>query len=429
MGDDRIVSIKARRVWDSRARPTVEAEVTLAGGAVGRGIAPAGASTGSGEALDRRDHERRLQGFDVQGALTSVRGEITDALVGLSASDQEKIDQTLVDLDGTKEKSRLGGNATIAVSLAVLHGAAKAAEAPLWRYLLKDTAPVMPLPEIQIFGGGKHADQRVSLQDVMVVCPAASSFAQALEWTAEIYHAAGALMKQKGLLHGVADEGGFWPDFTCNEAMLEAAVAAIVTAGFEPGTQVGLSLDVAASSFGRAGLYRPSGDQPVLGTEAWIALVEGWLREFPIFAIEDPLAEDDAMGFTRFTQANGATRHVIGDDLLVTDEARIALAAETGQVNAALIKPNQVGTITETKRALDAARRAGMATIVSARSGETEDTSVTHLAIGWGSDMLKVGSITRGERTAKWNEALRIEEQLGSEARFAGWGALRCQRG
>jgi enolase len=428
MSEDRIVAVKARRVWDSRARPTVEAEVTLAGGALGRGIAPAGASTGTGEALDRRDHGDRHQGFDVQGALTSLRGEISAAMLGLPASDQERVDQTLIALDGTKQKSRLGGNATIAVSLAVLHAAANAAKMPLWHYLSNGMAPVMPLPEIQIFGGGMHADQRIALQDVMVVCPAASSFAEALEWTAEIYHAAGALMKQKGVLHGVADEGGFWPDFQCNEAMLEAAVAAIVAAGFEPGKQVGLSLDVAASSFGRSGQYRPSSGLPVFGSNEWIGVVEGWLRNFPIFAIEDPLAEDDPVAFARFTERNGSARHVIGDDLLVTDEGRIADAARARLINAALIKPNQAGTITETKRAFDTARRAGLAAIVSARSGESEDVSVTHLAIGWGAEMLKVGSIARGERTAKWNEALRIEEQLGPQARFAGWEGLRCKK-
>jgi len=427
MSDDRIITVKARRVWDSRARPTVEAEVTLAGGASGRAIAPAGASTGSGEALDRRDGGDRLQGYDVQDALASIRDEIAVALTGLSASSQARVDQTLIDLDGTSQKRRLGGNALIAVSLAVLQAAANAAGLPLWRYLLDARTPVIPLPEIQIFGGGMHAGRRIALQDVMVVCPAASSFADALEWTAEIYHAAGALMKRSGRLHGVADEGGFWPDFESNEAMLEAAVAAIRCAGFEPGEDVGLSLDVAASAFGRGGAYSPSPGKPSMGSGEWSDTVEHWLSNFPIFAIEDPLAEDDATGFARFCARNGEGRHIIGDDLLVTDTARIVEAAHDKLVNAALIKPNQVGTVTETKQALDAAHTAGFAAIVSARSGETEDVAVAHLAVGWGAELLKVGSIARGERTAKWNEIIRIEEELGAQARFAGWRALRCK--
>jgi enolase len=401
--------------------------VTLSSGAQGRAIAPAGASTGSGEALERRDKGKRLQGQDVQAAIGSIRGEIARALIGLPISDQARIDQILIDLDGTPQKSRLGGNATIAVSLAALNAAAISAGRPLWRYLAGELTPRIPLPQIQIFGGGMHADRRIALQDVMVVCPAAASFAEALEWTAEIYYAAGRLMRESGRLRGLADEGGYWPDFSSNECMLEAAVDAINSAGLKPGAQVGLSLDVAASSFGKAGQYRPSASGPVMTRGAWLKTVEGWLRDFPIFAIEDPVAEDDPEEFAELTAAYGSKVHIVGDDVLVTSAPRIQQAAEGRWVTAALIKPNQVGTISECERAFDLARQSGLATIVSARSGESEDTSIAHLAVGWSAEILKVGSIARGERNAKWNEVLRIEETLGAKARFAGWEALRCR--
>lgn len=424
---DRIVGLTARRVWDSRGKPTVEAEVALAGGAKGRAIAPSGASTGSGEALERRDGGKRLQRQDVQEALRAIREEIAGALIGRSASDQAQLDQTLIDLDGTPQKSRLGGNATIAVSLAALSAAANNEGQPMWRHLARDAASRIPLPQIQIFGGGMHADRRVTLQDVMVVCPSAGSFAEALEWTAEIYYAAGRLMKESGCLAGVADEGGYWPAFSSNESMLEAAVYAIRATGLEPGVQVGLSLDVAASSFGKGGRYQPVAHGPVLTRAAWLETVEGWLRTFPILAIEDPVAEDDPEGFAALTAAYGSRIHVVGDDLLVTDAARIGRAAEAGWVTAAIIKPNQAGTVSECKRAFDRARASGMAAFVSARSGESEDVSIAHLAVGWGAEILKVGSIARSERNAKWNEVLRIEEALGPRARFAGWQALRCR--
>jgi enolase len=414
-----IAMVHGRRVWDSRGRPTVEAEVVLRGGARGRAIAPAGASRGSGEAVDRRDGGAAFGGYDVQGAVATVNQEIARALQGLDAADQNAVDRQLVELDGTPDKSRLGANATIATSMALAHAAAAAAGVPLWRSLVGPERAALPLPEIQIFGGGAHAGRRVDIQDFMVVCPGASSFAQALDWTAEVYRAAGALMAESGKLKGVADEGGYWPDFATNEEALETLLAAIERAGLRPGEQVAIALDVAASEFGQGGRYRLGLEGRELDSAGMIALLLGWLERYPIVSIEDPLAEDDPEGFAAFTRAVGGRCQVVADDLTVSDAARVRPAAALKAADTLLIKPNQRGTLSETKAAWDAARAAGWGGILSARSGETEDTTVVHLAIGWGVPQLKVGSFARSERMAKWNEALRIEEALGPSASFA----------
>ena len=424
MSDTEIVYLHGRRVWDSRGRPTVEAEIMLEGGAVGRAIAPAGASTGSGEALDLRDGGETFGGWDVARAVASVNGEIAVALVGLDGADQAAVDAALIKLDGTKAKSRLGGNAILAVSMAAAHAAAGAAGVPLYRHLGGEDAGLLPLPQIQIFGGGAHAGRRVDIQDFLVVCPAAKDFAEALDWTAEVYRAAGSLMKQAGKLHGVADEGGWWPDFSTNEEALETLVRAIDAAGFDPGAEVAIALDVAASQFGKAGVYRLGLEGRELDSDGMIAMLTGWLERYPIVSIEDPLAEDDFAGFVRFTAAVGDRVQVVGDDLLVTDAAKIREAASQHAVNCVLLKPNQCGTLTETAEAWAAAKAAGFSGIVSARSGETEDTTIVHLAVGWGVGQLKVGSMARGERTAKWNEALRIEEAMGPRGKFAGGAVL-----
>ena len=423
MSDTRIVGVHGRRVWDSRGRPTVEAEITLAGGAVGRAIAPAGASTGSGEAVELRDGGARLGGRDVRAATAAINGEIARALIGRDAADQPVIDRILIELDGTQDKRRLGGNALVAVSMAALQAAAAAAGRPLYQHLLGeiDAEVRLPSPEIQIFGGGAHAGRRVDIQDFMVVAPAAHSFDQALEMIAEVYRAAGALMAERGLLQGVADEGGFWPAFATNEAALDALMRAIERAGFTPGQEIALSLDIASSEFGENGRYRLALDGRTLDSDAMAEMLIGWLDRYPIVSIEDPLAEDDAEGLRRFTAAVGHHVQIVGDDFLVTSAERVRAAAAQGACNAVLIKPNQAGTVSEAKAALDAARAAGWDAIVSARSGESEDVTIVHLAVGWGVGQLKVGSFARSERMAKWNEALRIEEALGSRARFAGW--------
>ena len=418
MSDSTIMAVRGRRVWDSRGRPTVEAEVSLAGGGSGRAIAPAGASTGSGEALDRRDGGAGQGGYDVAGAIAAVNDEIAPALAGLDAADQAAVDGRLIALDGTADKTRLGGNACIATSLAVAQAAAAAAGQPLWRHL-RPEATTLPLPEIQIFGGGAHAGRRVDIQDFMIVCPGASSFAQALMWTAEVYRAAGQLMADAGKLAGVADEGGFWPAFDTNEEALGMLVRAIEKAGLRPGEDVAISLDVAASEFGRGGLYRLGLEGRELDSEGMTLLLLGWLERYPIVSIEDPLAEDDLDGFEAFARAAGERVQIVADDLTVTDAARVREVAARGAANTLLVKPNQRGTLTETKAAWDAARAAGWRGIVSARSGETEDVAIVHLAIGWDVGQLKVGSFARSERMAKWNEGLRIEEVLGAGARLA----------
>ena len=428
MSTTEIVAVLGRRVWDSRGRPTVEAEVRLAGGAVGRAIAPAGASTGTGEAVDLRDGGAAFGGLDVTRAVTNVREIIAPALDGEDASDQAAVDARLIALDGTAQMRRLGGNATIAVSMAAAHAAAAAAGLPLWRHLGGEAAVTLPLPEIQILGGGAHAAGRLDVQDFLVVCPGAASFAQALDWTAEVYRAAGAILAERGLLRGVADEGGWWPELDSNEAALDVVAQAIERAGFRPGEQVAMALDVAASQFGREGRYRLARDGRELDTGGLIELLLGWLARYPIVSIEDPLAEDDPQGFVGFTRQVRGRCLVVGDDFLVSDAGRVRAAAHTGACSAVLLKPNQRGTLTATRAAWDAARHFGMAGIVSARSGESEDVTIVHLAVGWGADQLKVGSFSRSERMAKWNEGLRIEEALGDAARFGGGEALAAAR-
>jgi enolase len=416
VNDTTIVDVRGRRVWDSRGRPTVEADVVLACGARGRAIAPAGASTGSGEALDRRDGGSAFGGYDVRQAVAAVNEAVADALTGMDAEDQAKIDRCLIELDGTPNKRRLGGNATIAASMAVAHAAAAASGRPLWHYLGGVTAGTLPLPEIQIFGGGAHAAGRVDIQDFMVMAVGADSFAQALDWTAEVYRAAGLLMAEAGLLQGVADEGGFWPAFGSNEQALDMLLRAIERAGYRPGEQVAISIDVAASELGKGGRYRLGLEERQLDSGALSEMLLGWLRRYPIVSIEDPLAEDDEKGLVAFTAAAGNRVQIIGDDYLVTNAGRVRHAAETGACNAVLVKPNQAGTLSETRAAFDAARETGFGAVISARSGETEDVTIVHLAVGWGAYQLKVGSFARSERMAKWNEGLRIAEALGERA-------------
>jgi enolase len=423
-----IAGVHARRVYDSRGRPTVEAEVALQGGASGRAIAPAGASRGSREAVDLRDGGAPHGGLDVAGAVANAREALANAIVGVDARDQAAVDAALIAADGTPNKSRLGGNAIVAVSMAVANAAANAEGVPLWRHLAAGGPVTLPMPEIQIFGGGAHASRRLDLQDVMVMPIGAATFADALAMVAEIYRAAGTWMAEHCRGAGVADEGGWWPEFDRNEQALLALVAAIERAGYEPGRDAAISLDIAASELLHDGRYRLALDGRELDRDALAALWLDWLDRYPIASIEDPFAEDDEEGWRAFARAAGSRVQIVGDDYLTTSAVRVEAAARDGTCNAVLLKPNQAGTLTETRAALDAARAAGFATIVSARSGETEDVAIAHLAVGWNAGQLKVGSFARGERTAKWNEVLRIEESLGADARFAGASALAGSR-
>jgi enolase len=420
----KIAELGARRVWDSRGRPTVEVEVTLACGVHGRAIAPSGASRGMHEAAELRDGTPMLGGFDVQKALLGIEQEIGPLLIGLDACEQEAIDQGMIDLDGTPDKSRLGANALVATSMAVLHAAAASVRLPLWRYLAEENPVTLPLPQIQIFGGGAHAARRIDIQDLMVIAVCAGSFQEALVMTAEVYRCAGKLMNNRGLLAGVADEGGWWPTFDTNEQALDMLVRAIEAAGYVPGVDVSIALDIAASELGSKGKYRLALDEIALDTDGMCERLSRWIERYPIVSIEDPLAEDDEAGLIAFTRSFGSRIQIIGDDYLVTDAARIRSAAAKGACNSVLIKPNQAGTITETRAALEAAQLAGMSTIVSARSGDSEDTTIVHLATGLNAGQLKVGSFARSERMAKWNEGVRIETARSQTPRFAGTEVL-----
>src|SRR6185437_350765 len=421
-----IHSVKARQIWDSRGRPTVEVDIRLEGGAFGRAAAPAGASRGIHEAIDLRDGGSKFGGFGVDKAVANVNGPIAKAFVGKEAN-QEALDTLLSELDGTANFSRLGGNATVAVSLALSHALADDAGKPLWKYLADGGKVRLPVPEIQIFGGGAHAGRRTDIQDFMVMAPGAETLRRVFEITGDVYRAAGALMADENRLSGTADEGGWWPNFDSNEDGLSTLTRAIEKAGYKPGHDVFISLDIASSEFYREGAYQLGLDGARLDTDGMIELVTGWCNRYPILSIEDPVAQDHIEAMAKITAAIGGKVQIVGDDFLVTDGARVKRAAEAGACNCALIKVNQAGTVSRGLAALRAAKDAGWAAIVSARSGETEDVSIAHLSTGWDSGQFKVGSFARSERMAKWNELLRIEEEMGDSATFAGWGGLPAQ--
>ena len=408
-----IQSVRARSVWDSRGYPTIEAEVRLTTGVTGRAMAPAGASTGAGEAKELRDGGARLKGLGVDLAVNAVHEVIAPALMGMDIQDQVGIDAAICRADGTPDKSRVGGNSTTAVSLACMWAASRQADLPLWRYLSGTDEVGLPLPEIQIFGGGAHAKGSVDLQDFLAIPNGANSFTQSLEWVAEVYHAAGKALTQQGKNLGVADEGGFWPQFGSNEGAIEALVKAIEAAGFRPGRDVSIGLDLASTQYHDNGVYHWRSENRRFDRDQLLDLYTRWAHDYPIISMEDGFAEDDIEGMRAMTQALGHRLQIIGDDFFVTHAPRIQERATLGACNAVLIKPNQVGTVSETKQAFDVAQRLQLDGIISARSGETEDVSIVHMAVGWGVPQLKVGSFSRSERMAKWNEGLRIEQDLG----------------
>lgn len=412
-----IKNVNGRRVWDSRGNPTVEVVVILDNGVRGSAIAPAGASRGAREAIDLRDGGAALRGMNVARALQSVNDVIAPALIGRDVADQAGVDAAILSLDSSPMKEILGGNATVATSLATIHAAAADASKPLWRHIadLYDRSPTIPLPEIQIFGGGAHAGRRVDIQDFMIMVPGASSFDEVMEVTNEVYFAAGDIMSQRGRLAGVADEGGWWPVFDSNEEALETLVAAIEKAGEKPGDRVVISLDIAAAEFGKQGQYRLALEDRELDSGELIDLLGRWLDDYPIASIEDPLGEDDTAGMIEFTRRFGDRVQIIGDDYVVTNAALLNEAATAGACNAVLVKVNQVGTLTEAVNTFTAAEAVGWRSVVSARSGETEDVTISHLSTGLGAGQLKVGSFTRSERMAKWNECLRIQDELGAD--------------
>jgi len=422
-----VESVASRRVWDSRGHPTVEVEVTTSSGKIGRAIAPAGASRGLREAIDLRDGGDQLGGKNVYNACENVRNIIAPALVGKDVCDQSGIDELMIALDGTPDKSKLGGNAMVATSLAVLHAGSAAQGRPLWKYISEkyQTSPSIPLPEIQICGGGAHAGRRVDIQDFMIMVPGANSFDEVMEITSAVYWAAGQIIEEKtGGVVGVADEGGWWPVFNSNEEALETLMLAIERAGETPGDRVVISLDVAASEFYDGNGYKLSLEDRVLDTGGMIDMLGSWLGKYPIVSIEDALAEQDVAGTIEFTKRFGDRLQIVGDDYLVTNADLVKAAIKDKACNAVLIKVNQAGTVSESVSAFKAASAGGFRSVVSARSGETEDVSITHLSAGLGAGQLKVGSFTRSERMAKWNECLRIQDAHGMGS-FAAGSALK----
>jgi len=417
----KITSLDALQIFDSRGNPTVEVIATLEDGTTGHGLVPSGASTGHHEALELRDGiESRFSGKSVFKALSHVKGEIAREVVGRDVFDQSVLDEALIALDGTPGKSRLGANAILGTSMAVAQAAAKAKRVPLFESLGEGT--LLPLPEIQIFGGGKHAQGRIDIQDFMIMALKAQTYDETLEVTANVFHAAADIMKRRGTLVGVADEGGYWPVFDRNEDVFEALLAAIELAGYTPGHEVGLSLDIAATDLYHDGFYTLGLEQRRFSTEEFAQLMTGWIEKYPIVSIEDPMAEDDWEGWKLVREAIGHRCQLIGDDHFTTNLIRIERGIAANTANAVLIKLNQIGTVTETLAAIRRTQAAGWLPVVSARSGETEDAFIAHLAVATNAGQLKVGSFSRSERMAKWNEVLRIQRHLGDRAHFIGAG-------
>ena len=420
-----IQHVRGFEILDSRGNPTVAAEVVLANGARGFAAAPSGASTGSREALELRDGDpRRYLGKGVTRAVSHVNGELARALVGREAQDQSGLDQLMISLDGTPTKARLGANAILAVSLALAKAAAASAGQPLYRHLAAGRMARLPLPMMNIINGGAHADNNVDMQEFMVLPVGAPSFSEALRWGVEVFHSLKGLLKARGLSTAVGDEGGFAPDLKSNEQALEIIMAAIAAAGFRPGADIGLGLDVASSEFYAAGTYTLASEGKRFSAEQFVDHLQGWVDSYPIVTIEDGMAEGDWEGWLLLTSRLGHRVQLVGDDLFVTNPESLREGIQRGAANAILIKPNQIGTLTETLAAIRMAEQAGDAAVVSHRSGETEDTTIADLSVCTAATQIKTGSLCRSDRMAKYNRLLLIEAELGTSAAFAGHAAL-----
>jgi enolase len=419
-----ISKVEAFQIYDSRGNPTIEAVVTLADGSEGHGLVPSGASTGQYEALELRDASpKRFRGKSVFRAIANIAEHIAPAVAGLDAADQRKLDETMIALDGTENKSRLGANAILGVSMANAQAAAISRGVPLFESLGDGNGALLPIPEIQIFGGGAHANWRTDVQDFMLIANGARSFSEVMEITFNVYHAAGDLMKKRGHYYGVADEGGFWPEFRTNEEVLDTFMESIRMAGYAPGVDASISLDIAASDlFDEAThTYRWRLEDRTFTPDEYADLMIAWCNNYPIISIEDPVADTDWNGWKKIVAAIGDRVQLIGDDLFTTNLKRIRRGIDEQCANSVLIKLNQIGTVTETIDAIRLTQQAGWRPVVSARSGETEDAFISHLAVATNAGQLKVGSFSRSERMAKWNEVLRIERSLGARARFEGF--------
>ena len=419
--------VHAREILDSRGNPTVEVDVALADGSVGRAAVPSGASTGAHEAVELRDGDAgRYGGKGVLQAVGNVEQTIASAVVGLEATDQRGLDGVLVDLDGTADKSKLGANAILGVSLATARAAAVSVGLPLYRYLGGPNAHLLPVPLMNVINGGRHAENDLELQEFMLAPVGAASWSEALQWGAEVFHALASGLKQKGFSTGVGDEGGFAPDIGTACAALELMVVAIEAAGLEPGTEMALAMDPAASEIFRDGGYRLEGQDR--SSADMVAFYRGLLDSFPIVSIEDGLSEDDWQGWAALTAEVGTRCQLVGDDIFVTDPERLRRGIESGVATAVLVKVNQIGTLTETLDVIALADRSSYGVVVSHRSGETEDTTIADLVVATNAGQIKTGAPSRGERMAKYNRLLRIEEELGEGARFAGARYLAAPR-
>ncbi len=423
----KIKNVHAREILDSRGNPTLEAEVILENGVSGRAAVPSGASTGEREAVELRDgDEARYGGKGVLKAVENVNREIAEALRDMDASDQAALDARLIELDGSDNKARLGANALLGVSLAAAHAIAHARGQWLYEYLRESSGqtPSLPVPMMNILNGGAHADNRVDIQEFMIMPVGVPDFASAVQCGAEIFHALKTTLKQRGLNTAVGDEGGFAPDLNSNEAALELLMTAVVEAGYKPGKEVALALDVASSEFCTEGHYALDSEGRAFGREEFVEYLSGLVARFPIVSIEDGMDENDWEGWKLLTDAIGGAVQLVGDDLFVTNTTILKRGIDEGIANAILIKPNQIGTLTETLQAIDMARHAGFGTIISHRSGETEDVTIADLAVATGAGQIKTGSLCRSDRVGKYNQLLRIAQRLGAGARYGGREAL-----
>jgi enolase len=413
-----IEALGAREILDSRGNPTIEVEVLLDDGTIARAAVPSGASTGAFEAVELRDGGPRYGGKGVEKAVQAVIDDIAPEVIGFEASEQRLLDARLIELDGTPNKAKFGANAILGVSLAVARAAAESAELPLFRYLGGPNAHLLPVPMMNIVNGGSHADSNVDIQEFMIAPIGAGTFAEALRWGVETYHALKAVLKKRGLSTGLGDEGGFAPNLASNRAALDLIVEAIGNAGYTPGRDIAVALDVAATEFHKDGAYAFEGGSK--SASELISYYTTLVADYPLVSIEDPLDEDDWAGWAAITESLGAKVQIVGDDLFVTNPERIAKGIALGTANALLVKVNQIGTLTETLDAVDMAHRAGYRTMTSHRSGETEDTTIADIAVATNAGQIKTGAPARSERVAKYNQLLRIEEELDDAARYAG---------
>ncbi len=420
-----IVDIVAREILDSRGNPTVECDVLLESGTMGRAAVPSGASTGSREAIELRDGDKsRYLGKGVLKAVENINTEISEAVLGLDASEQAFLDRTLIDLDGTDNKSRLGANATLAVSMAVARAAAEESGLPLYRYFGGSGAMQMPVPMMNVVNGGAHANNNLDLQELMIIPVGAPSFREALRYGAEVFHALKKILHDKGMSVAVGDEGGFAPNVPSHEAAIQLILEAIAKAGFTAGEQIALGLDCAASEFYKDGKYCLEGEGLSLSAQEWTNILATWVDKYPIISIEDGMAEGDWDGWKLLTDRLGKKVQIVGDDLFVTNTKILKEGIDKGIANSILIKINQIGTLTETFAAIEMAKRAGYTAVISHRSGETEDSTIADIAVGSNAGQIKTGSLSRSDRMAKYNQLLRIEEDLGDVASYPGRAAF-----